>query len=135
MRATGRGELANADIAFLTDSISLGEQVVAELETYRIRCAHTFAARKADQDRLKMAFFLGSARVKATTFHSFKGWETRLLVVHIAQGRGPESRAAIYAALTRLKRSPLGSVLSVVCTCEELADYGRSWPEWHDVRN
>ena len=56
--------------------------------------------------------------MKATTFHSFKGWETRLLVVYIANFRGPQSRAAIYAAFDppetqRTRQSPHGSLLGL----------------------
>lgn len=37
--------------------------------------------------------------------------------------------AAIYAALTRLKRSVLGSHLTVVCSATEMEEFGASWPE------
>ena len=37
------------------------------------------------------------------------------------------SLALIYAGLTRLKRSPIGSCLTVVSSIPELADFGRGW--------
>lgn len=129
-RKTGKRGLANADIVFLCDSIDHGQEFIKELTTYdafRVNVAHTYAHNKGEETRRKMAFWLGDARMKATTFHSFKGWETRLLVVYIANLRGPESRAAIYAALTRLKRSEQGSHLTIVCSAPELADFGAGY--------
>lgn len=130
-RKTGKQGLANADIVFLCDSIDHGRNVIEALTTYvafRLNVAHTYSHNKSEENRRKMAFWLGDARMKATTFHSFKGWETRLLVVYIANARGSESRAAIYAALTRLKRSEQGSHLAVVCSAPELAEFGASYP-------
>ncbi|WP_254694237.1 UvrD-helicase domain-containing protein [Sulfitobacter sp. SK012] len=133
MRQTGKAGLANADITFLTDNIDFGKEVVDELETYRVRSAHTFAREKAEQNRRKMAFFMGDARVKATTLHSFKGWEARLLVIHIGHATGQTDLASIYAALTRLRRSQEGSHLTVVCTAPKLADFGAGWPVHEDA--
>lgn len=129
-RKTGRQGLANADIVFLCESIDHGKAFIKELTTYdafRINVANTYSHKKNEEARLKNAFWLGDARMKATTFHSFKGWETRLLVVYIANARGRESCAAIYAALTRLKRSELGSYLTVVCSAPELAEFGAKY--------
>ncbi|KPH67146.1 nuclease-related domain-containing DEAD/DEAH box helicase [Novosphingobium sp. ST904] len=127
MRATGKSGTANADITFLANDIDFGVQVVEELATYGVKSAHTFARDKKVQNRLKMAFYLGDARLKATTFHSFKGWEARLIVMHVRRATGPEGLAAIYAALTRLKRSELGSHIAVVCSAPELAQFGAAW--------
>ena len=80
-----------------------------------------------------MGFFMGDARVKATTLHSFKGWETRLLVVHVGHAIGSDGLASVYAALTRLKRSPEGSWLTVVCSAPELSEYGRTWSGYKDI--
>lgn len=129
-RKTGRHGLANADIVFLCDSIDHGSNVIKELTTYdafRINVAHTYSHNKSEEGRRKMAFWLGDARMKATTFHSFKGWEGRLLVVYIAHARELEARAAIYAALTRLKRSEHGSHLTVVCSSPDLAAFGAKY--------
>lgn len=126
-RKTGKQGLANADIVFLCSGIDFGQEFISALTTYQafqVNVAHTYAHKKSEETRRKMAFWLGDARMKATTFHSFKGWETRLLVVYIANARGRESRAAIYAALTRLKSSDQGSHLTVVCSTPELAEFG-----------
>lgn len=52
--------------------------------------------------------------MKAATVHSFKGWEWRAMVVHVGRATTPAERATVYVALSRLKRSPAGSFLTVV---------------------
>jgi len=131
MRRTGENGTGNADITFLTDDTDLGDEVVRRLIDLNINTVSTFNEEYMERRREKIAFFMGDARIKATTPHSFKGWETRLLVVYVSQFKSPESKAVIYAALTRLKRSPQGSFLTVVCSVDdpELIAYGRTWPE------
>jgi hypothetical protein len=131
MRVTGpKGGAANADITFICDDIAFGKGVTGELDTYSgIRTIHTFENDRMEQVRKKMAFWKGDARIKATTLHSFKGWESRLLVVYVGHAAGDESLASIYVALTRLKRSPAGSWLTVVCSAPQLQVYGATFPD------
>lgn len=129
MRQTGGINLSNADITFLTDDVRFGREVITALESHRVRAVSTFAQPLQERRRQKMGFYMGDARIKATTLQSFKGWEARLLVVHVAQARTRESLALVYAGLTRLKRSSEGSWLTVVCSAPELEEYGRSWPD------
>ncbi len=77
-----------------------------------------------------MQFWMGDPRLKAATVHSFKGWETRALVVHISQAMTASDLAEIYVALSRLRSSEKGSFLTVVCSAPELETYGRTWPEF-----
>lgn len=132
MKLTGENGLANADITFLTESIKLGQDVENELKDRNIKAVTTFAGTKEEQRRKKMGFFMGDARIKATTLHSFKGWEGRLLAVYIANGTDAQSLALIYAGLTRLKRSTEGSWLTVVCSAPDLAEFGREWEQFED---
>lgn len=139
MKLTGpeRG-LSNTDIIFLCTSHATGRQVVDELERepWGVSAAHTFAESKSEQNRRKMAFFLGRPRIKATTLHSFKGWESRMLVVHLGQAMSSEDMAAAYASITRLKRDEMGgsSHLTIVCSARQLSDYGKTWPEFEERR-
>lgn len=79
-----------------------------------------------------MGFYMGDARIKATTLHSFKGWESRLLVIYVPDAAHAQSLALVYAGLTRLKRSQKGSWLTVVCSAPELHEFGRSFPDYAD---
>jgi hypothetical protein len=129
LKRSGRDGLANADLCLLTDDQRVGAEVVRLLREKNIRTVTTFDDRGVESKRNKMGFWMGDARVKATTLHSFKGWESRLLVVHITRAFTADARALIYAGLTRLKRSVQGSHLTVVCTAPELSKFGQRWPE------
>lgn len=127
MRQTGKNGLANADITMLAGDMATGEKITQHLEEYRIRAVNTFGD---DHRRKKMGFYMGDARLKATTLHSFKGWEARILVVYVNEAADAQSLALIYAGLTRLKRSNHGSWLTVICSAPELRDFGASWPDY-----
>lgn len=128
MKMTGENEMANADITFLADTMQHGADIVTQLAKYKLRVVNTFSGDGRVQRRQKMGFYMGDARVKATTLHSFKGWEARLLVVYITQAPDPKSLALIYAGLTRLKRNVNGSWLTVVSSAPELSAFGKTWP-------
>lgn len=127
MTLTGQAGLANADVVFLSDGAKGGAEVVETLARMGVEAVSTLHEGREASRRQKMAFYMGDARLKATTLHSFKGWEARLLVVRVSQAWSPTSRAVVYAALTRLKRHPQGSWLTVVSSAPELEDYGRGW--------
>lgn len=129
MTQTGKEGLANADITLLTDDQKEGAAIVNALSGYGIKTVSTFDENKRESRRKKMGFWMGDARVKATTLHSFKGWEARLLVVHITRAFSPDALALVYAGLTRLKRSVQGSRLTVICSAPELAEFGGAWPD------
>lgn len=118
-----------ADVTFLASSKAFGSSVVKRLEVHGVRVLHTFYDGQEERRR-KLAFFKGAPKVKATTIHSFKGWEGRALVVHLGDLSNDQSKAAAYAALTRLKRHEEACVLSVVCAWDGAAEYGRSWPSF-----
>jgi len=126
MRKTGKNGLANADITMLAGDMKSGAAVVERLSEYRIHAVDTFGE---DHRRRKMGFYMGDARLKATTLHSFKGWESRLLVVYVTEAAHAESLALVYAGLTRLKRSQKGSWLTVVCSAPQLQNYGETFPD------
>jgi hypothetical protein len=122
-------DTAVPDINFLS-GIEVGRSVIDELRRMGVHVLHTFDPDKSQGRRQKRAFFQGSARVKATTLHSFKGWESRHLVLFVRSSRSAEDRALIYTALTRLRRHENGSALTVVSACPELSSYGKLWPHF-----
>ena len=122
-----------SDLVCIVDNEEIGKEVVDRLLKLQIRSIDTFGhsseRRKRNEQgrRKKLVFFQGDARVKVTTIHSFKGWESKALVVQISKAAGPDNLAMAYAAITRLKRDDRGCYLTVVCSAPELADYGRLW--------
>jgi len=79
-----------------------------------------------------MGFYMGDSRIKATTLHSFKGWESRALVIVIGATVDRKSLALIYTGLTRLKRHAENSYLTVVSYARELREYGKTWPDYEE---
>ena len=105
-------------LVFLCQSTEAGQAVVQRLEAMHLSCQHTFGADEAERRQQKMSFSAspgGPARVRATTVYSFKGWEASRLVLAIGRFGSARDRFAVYAGLTRVKDSPQGSTLSVVC--------------------
>ena len=139
-------DTAIPDVIFLVQNEALGLAFVEKCEQFKLKVLNTFQkevtegqeaeryGKHRDAQRKKLSFFAGDARIKATTLHSFKGWEARHLVVHFNRVETHEERAQFYTAITRLKRHPNGSKLTVVSSCPGLYNFGRSnFPEF-DIR-
>ena len=122
--------LSVVDSTFLCDSKQFGYDVVKKLGLNGIKTVHTFAQDPQESRRQKVGFYMGDARIKATTLHSFKGWESRALVIHVGSKTDLKTLALIYTGLTRLKRHEEGSCLTVVSSSEKLLEYGKTWPEF-----
>lgn len=126
--------VAVADLVCIVDREDTGLDVVRTLRDKGVRVLHTFGhgddQREREQDgrRKKLAFYKGDARVKVTTIHSFKGWESRALVVAISSASDARALALAYVAITRLKRDERGCYLTVVCAEPMLQQYGATWP-------
>ncbi len=132
--------IAWADFTCIVEDETIGMEVARLLRYNNVGAIHTFGQGESpiekyyDGQRKKQAFFKGDSRVKLTTIHSFKGWESKALVVHIAHGKSPSALALAYVGMTRLKRDDIGCYLTVVCTAPELAEYGHRWPVFQDLR-
>lgn len=124
--------LAISDITFLSNNQRFGLSVIEELNNTGIKSVHTYSSDTQESRRKKMGFYMGDARIKATTLHSFKGWESRALVIFIGERVTEKNLALIYTGLTRLKRHTEGSYLTVVSCSEKLKDYGKTW-EYKEV--
>jgi hypothetical protein len=124
--------LAITDITFLTGTQMMGAAVVSTLESKGVNTVHTYSPDKKESRRKKMGFYMGDARVKATTLHSFKGWESRAIVLFVGEKIDNQACALIYAGLTRLKRHEKGSYLTVVSCANALAEFGKSWPSYEE---
>ena len=133
MHFTGINNNANADITFLAPNVTVGRSVVEALDKLQIKSVATFSDDIQERRREKVGFYMGDARIKATTLHSFKGWETSLLVMHIDDSKDPDILALVYTGLTRLKHSRSGSRLTIVSSSSKLLEYGRTWPNFVDV--
>lgn len=116
--------VAYADITLLVPTHRIGLAAVAILESRNFKVCHIFDQTQQEQKSRKMAFFMGDARMKACTIHSFKGWEARYIIIVITPDTDLE---AAYVAMSRLKRHNEGSYLTVICSNLELETFGATW--------
>jgi superfamily I DNA/RNA helicase len=132
MKGDIAGSHSMSDLCVIADKIANGRRIVAALNKEGIKTSETFGQiGDAQEDRRKkLAFWKGRSAVKVSTLHSFKGWEARFIVLHLTKANSPQDLAVIYAGLTRLKRHPEGSFLTVVCNHAAFEEYGRTWPEF-----
>ena len=126
--------LSIPDITFLTTSQNFGKIVSEKLESYGIKVLHTFGDDNKDSRRRKIGFYMGDSRIKATTLHSFKGWESRAIVIYLGHKYDVKSMFLAYTGMTRLKRHIESSFLTVICAINELESFGRTWENF-EIRN
>ncbi|WP_368193494.1 NERD domain-containing protein [Aeromonas sp. s8] len=127
--------LAMADLTFLCSHKATGKQVVDSLAKKRIKVIHTYNDDERECRRQKVGFYMGDARIKATTLHSFKGWESRAIVICIGGKLTKTDLALFYTGLTRLKRHTEGSFLTVVSSAPQLCEFGEKWPVFESLEN
>ena len=92
-------------------------------------CSVFGSASEPDDSSLKVNFGL-SYGLRVSTFHSFKGWESRHLLVVLGDlnsSVGIDKARLFYVALTRILRHERGSSLTVVCSEPRL----REWASHH----
>ena len=132
------GHLDYSDITFLSANNSVGSQFVKLCKDKGIGVRDTFGIANYSEDEYlfddenlsrlkKRLFFPGDTRMKATTLHSFKGFESSHLVVYVERIDWPSTRALLYVGLTRLKIHPKISMLTVVSSCldKELCKFAK----------
>lgn len=128
------GDTANPDLVFISPNDDVGRRFVEQFAAFGINVLHTFDERDDVSRRQKLAFWKGAPNIKATTTHSYKGWESRHIIVYVESIDTPEDRALLYTALTRLLQHENGSALTVISSCQDaqLRAFGQTWPEFVD---
>ncbi|MYG00023.1 hypothetical protein F4212_12960 [Candidatus Poribacteria bacterium] len=114
-------ELDIPSVHFLSPTDKFGQEVVREIKQRGGDIYSTFSNQEA-----KLNLEPGRARIVATTVHSFKGWEASHLIVYVNKIDNLKDCALFYTALSRLKKNDNGTVLTVVSSCSELMQFGRS---------
>lgn len=112
--ASGANRLDPSEIVVLCESHDQGLRVVRELERHGHDVHHIFAKDKDERKRRKQRFWPDAPGIKACTIHSFKGWESRAVVLCV--GSSKESKRLAYVAMTRLAADSNGrrSYIAVV---------------------
>jgi hypothetical protein len=119
------------DVTFLCEYHHDGVAAVAEIEGAGYPVHHVFSRNPDDaRRRRRYRFWPDADSVKGTTIHSFKGWESPVLVLGIAVEA--RSRRQAYLGLTRVKAVAPGavSVLSVLNADRRLDHLRSSFEAW-----
>ena len=125
---------AVADLTFICSTRVISREVVERLEEKHVHVRHTFADNGRTAQSQKWQLFQGAPRIKATTIHSYKGWEGKLLVVFVDSIDGNGGKL-LYTAMTRLLKgtgTSGPSSLTVVSTCTSLQSFAKKWPEYEE---
>jgi hypothetical protein len=118
-----------ADLTFLVESEEVGVALRCSIAALGIRVIDTFDDDSRQARRKKMAFRKGDGRVKITTVFSYKGWETRALILQVGHARSQRDHTLFYTGFTRLKLSRPKSYLTVVNSAPEYRSWGASWSQ------
>ena len=122
------------DITIVTQTKVVGREIVASLQALKIDVLHTFDGDPRIEKKRKLYFFKGHPGIKVTTVRSFKGWESPTVLIALTDAQSVERLAEVYIALTRVKRTTMGSNVIAVCADARLRDYGRTWPSYCEHR-
>ncbi|MGB8858296.1 MAG: nuclease-related domain-containing protein [Ilumatobacteraceae bacterium] len=93
-------DLAPSDVVFLANHRE-GLEAVKVITDAGYDVQHVFGNTNAEKRERKMRFYGSAAGVKGCTVHSFKGWESRAVLMSV--GWGDEARRLAYVGLTRVK--------------------------------
>jgi superfamily I DNA/RNA helicase len=93
-------DLAPSDVVFLANHRE-GLEAVKVITDAGYEVQHVFGATNSEKRERKVNFWGSAAGVKGCTVHSFKGWESRAVLMSV--GWGSEARRLAYVGLTRVK--------------------------------
>ena len=97
-------DLSPSDVVFLARSHQEGIHAVKVIADAGFEVQHLFALDATDKRRRKERFLAVAPGVKGCTVHSFKGWESRAVVLTVS--RGDDSHRLAYVSMTRVKGDP-----------------------------
>lgn len=95
-----------ADVVILCETHATGRKVMDHLEAHGFSSEHIFAHDDKERRLRKKRFWPGTAMLKGSTTHSFKGWESRGVIL-IIEDSEVSSAELVYTALTRVKGDPV----------------------------
>ena len=94
-------DLAPSDVVFLANSHEEGLDAVRVIEIAGYGVQHMFGRTPTEKRDRKQGFWSGATGVKGSTYQSFKGWESRAVVMSVGWSERHHRNA--YVGLTRVK--------------------------------
>ncbi len=117
-------ELSPRDVVYLCEYHHDGLVAAGEIEAAGYPVHHVYSRDPDERHRSKGRFWPDADAVKGCTVHSFKGWDSPVVVVGVAMEE--RSRRLAYASMTRVSSTVPGcdtSFLSVVNADPRMADF------------
>ena len=111
----------NSETVLLIPTNNLGKKVIDCIPS-EVDVVETFSG----GSKSKHSFTHHHATVKATTFHSFKGWEASNLIIIAKKMRTKTQKRALYTALTRLKPTQGNSSLTFISLDKSITKWWQS---------
>ncbi|NYB52396.1 MAG: UvrD-helicase domain-containing protein [Methanobacteriaceae archaeon] len=115
-------EFKPSDIVILLPKNKLGKDLVEFFHQKDIPCDHVFITQKNSQYRSKKISSVNDERLKLSTIHQFKGWESPNVILLIPEhwsGGNKNLDAVVYTAITRTLKN------LIVLNCNErYRDFG-----------
>jgi superfamily I DNA/RNA helicase len=120
-----------SDIVILLPSVHYGITTVKNFKNDCIETNHVFEDDlEKRKHRNKKAFWLGDSRLKICTYHSFKGWEARHVILLVPEkwDLANDLDSLVYTAITRTREN------IIVLNCnDKYTDFGKNYPtDWAD---
>ena len=136
-----------SDFTVLVQNHEKGEYLINELqERMHLNVLDIFSKDKDESRRKKRCFYKGATNIKASTGHSYKGWESNHLLIlfdsfdfdneyDVEKGKNIiDHKCLFYVMLTRLKYQPMGSSLTIICRENKLRSFGQKWfPDFIEI--
>jgi hypothetical protein len=126
-------ELSASDITILVQNNEIGKMVCQVLLAMNVKNINIFDDDAAKARVKKNYFFKGDSRVKVCTVHSFKGWESKAILIFFGSLVEDADYSLLYTAITRLK-SGLGSIMYVVCSDQRLSHFENEWKAEYSLK-
>ncbi len=116
-------DLNPGDVVFLAPSHQIGLEAVDTIAAAGFDVQHIFATSHTERRRRKQRFLPHEAGVKGCTYHSFKGWESRAVVMAVMATK--DAHRLAYVGLTRVRgRAGTASYITVVNADPRLRQFG-----------
>lgn len=99
-----RRKFKQSDIVILLPKNLMGTELVEFLENKEISCDHIFLSRNGSSWRNKKISSISDERLKISTIHQFKGWESPNVILLIPEhwnGGNKNLDSVVYTAMTR----------------------------------
>lgn len=124
--------LSFSDQTYLVTNHKLGGWITNSLKRRKKNVLDVFSKDWKESRRKKIYFFKGSQKIKASTIHSYKGWESNALFIIVDNMNfNKQDSEVLYTALTRIKGGGK-SLLYVVCSDRKLFEFGERWNSYYN---